>query len=125
MKSLAIRDFVLRKKTVSMARDYLMKQSTEKSADRRNGEILAHMDDMETDLSISDAFLKDVENKMDDIAHVHESLSRQITCIQERNRDLERGNEPIVKGEERHDSLLIGGNKSDKKQGFKKWDEIV
>lgn len=123
IRSLSIRDYVLRKRVVKLLEDCLNRQSTEKSNDRRVGEIQIHMSDMEYHLAMSEAFYRDVEQIADNIACAHEALSRQITCIQERNKEISRGGEPYVesRSEDRWDIVTH----KEKKHGYKKWNEIV
>ena len=123
IRSLSIRDYVLRKRVVKLLEECLNKQSSERSNDKRMGEVQIHMADMEYRLAMSEAFYKDIEQIMDNIACAHEALSRQITCMQERNKEISRGGEPYVepKQEERWDAV----SQRDKKHGYTSWDKIV
>jgi len=114
IKSLCIQNYVPRKRVVRLLEDCLMKESQEKSNDKRAGEIQIHMAEMEYDLALSEAFLKDIEQIMDNITSAHEALSRQITVIQERNREIQRGEEPYIDStQDDKDSILSDDDNED------------
>ena len=107
IRSLCIQNYVPKKRIIKLLEDCLMKESSERSNDKRAGEIQIHMADMEYDMSLSEAFMKDVEQIMENVTSAHEALSRQITVLQERNREIQRGQEPYVdKSSEQYDSVL-------------------
>ena len=86
------------------------------------------MAEMEYDLSLSEALLKDVEQIMDNVNSAHEALSRQITVIQERNKEIQRGQEPYIDSSAaHHDSILSDKSEKEEKKsyGYKDWEEIM
>ena len=129
IKSLCIQNYVPRKRVVKLLEDCLMKESKEKSTDKRAGDIQIHMADMEYELALSEAFLKDVDQIMENITTAHEALSRQITVIQERNREIQRGQEPYIDStNDKYDSVLDNKDDSDENGDAdirKKWKDIM
>ena len=131
IRSISIKDYVLKKRIVKLLEDCLMKQSPEKSSDRRTGEIQIHMADMEYDLALSEGFFRDIDQIIENTTCAHEALSRQITCFQERNKEINRGQEPILDNSNTHlDSLLSTSPtqttpKKNNNLGYKNWDKIV
>lgn len=130
VKSLCIQSYVPMKRVVRMLEDCLMKESTEKSNDKRSGEIQIHMAEMEYDLALSEAFLKDVDQIIENITSAHEALSRQITVLQERNREIQRGQEPYIDStQNEYDSVLAEDDDDEEKLGAgdinKKWQDVM
>lgn len=123
IRSIAIRDYILRKRVIKLLEECLLKQSSEKSNDKRMGEVQLHMADMEYRFAMSEMFFKDIEQIVENIACAHEALSRQITCLQERNREISRGAEPYA--ESKHEDKWDVVTSKEKKHGYKDWDQIV
>jgi len=96
IRSICIQNYVPTKRVVKLLEDCLMKESPEKTNDKRAGDIQIHLSDMEYDLALSEAFMKDVDQIMENITSAHEALSRQITVLQERNKEIQRGQEPYI-----------------------------
>lgn len=115
IRSIAIRDYILRKRVIKLLEECLLKQSSEKSSDKRMGEIQLHMADMEYRFAMSEMFFKDIEQIVENIACAHEALSRQITCLQERNREISRGSEPYA--ESKHEDKWDAVTSKEKKYG--------
>jgi len=122
IRSISTRDYVLRKRVVRLLEECLNKQSSERSNDKRMGEVQIHMADMEYHLAMSEAFYRDVEQIMENISCAHEALSRQITCLQERNKEISRGGEPFM--ESNNDQKWDSISHKEKKSGYKRWDEV-
>lgn len=118
VRSLCIQNYVPKKRIVKMLEDCLMKESSERSTDKRAGEIQIHLSDMEYDMALIETFMKDVEQIMENITCAHESLSRQITVLQERNKEIQRGQEPYIDtSSDKHDSLLNHSVLDDEEDG--------
>jgi len=124
IKVMSIRDFVVRKKAVKGLSDYLMQKSTEKSADKRSGDAYFHMGDLEGELSLSEAFYKTVEVILENNGCAHEALSRQITCIQEKNKDIQRLSPSVVQSSTGRDDSLIISDKRPAGSGLRDWSEV-
>jgi hypothetical protein len=123
IRSMTTRDYILRKRVTKLLEECLNKQSPEKSNDKRMGELQIHMSDMEYRFAMSEAFYKDVEQIMENISCAHEALSRQITCMQERNKEISRGEEPYVESKS-NDKWDVVAHK-EHRGGYKKWDEVM
>ena len=107
-----------------------MKESPERSSDKRAGEIQIHMAEMEYELALADTFLKDVEQIMDNITSAHEALSRQITVLQERNKEIQRGQDPYIDNTtDRYDSVISKDDGEEEEEDLldinKKWKKIM
>jgi hypothetical protein len=126
IKSLLIKDYVLRKKVTRMLEEYLAKQSSEKSQDKRNGEVQLHMFDLSSKLAQVDAAFQDVEQIGRNLDSVYETLSRQITCIQERNKEISRGEEPYIPpDQDEYDKNVREAKKKPQRRGWQDWADIV
>ncbi|MHA2255680.1 MAG: hypothetical protein ACXAAM_06395 [Candidatus Heimdallarchaeaceae archaeon] len=88
-----LKNYTFRKRALKRLQDNLMKCSKEKSVDKRSGEIAVHLGDLERDFDMVDDFYKCVEIVFDNLNHTQDVISRMITCIQERNKRVERGEE--------------------------------
>jgi hypothetical protein len=89
-----LKNYTFRKRALKRLQDNLMKCSKEKSIDKRSGEIAIHLGDLERDFDMVDDFYKCVEMVFDNLNHTQDVISRMITCIQERNKRIDRGEQP-------------------------------
>ena len=123
-----LKNYTFRKKALKRLEDNLMKCSKEKSVDKRAGEISVHLGDLEREFDVIDDFYKSVEMVFDNLNHTQDVISRMITCIQERNKRVERGEEPyetpVSETEEFMPRVSNGEKKKSKSPGSLDWEDI-